>query len=527
MLDKKGFLFTVTVFLVLTYILLSISVWVKSIETSERSFSEFYKQSTVELAIEQITPEKMDSISNIIAKRALNRLNTHSIDNEVVPGPALDEDQNIRKAMYELIVYGNASDSYFYGAGSSITQEENSSFRSWVNNLNSSLNAIGVYVSDFNVTNFQFTQGDIDKLNYSFDINLTLRDLSNTSSISRVYPIKNQLDITGLVDPALVRVSKTHAGDTKAIYRMFFFNKPLYPTPISLSAQEISSSLQGGQGWLYGYLAVANPANAAAPELPSAISVAPELRHSYILVGTYAEITALSNDVYEVFGGYILTNSPGHQLPACGGHQNETDTFNTIQYFGAGCTPSIAGNGIPTSKPYIVSNGFNPLDAEECPILDGSNATGYCALFVNNYKEEEVAANPGNKLVTSEAGIYSIERMRDFTLCGYYIFNSNAPSYMQRLLSDSYSRNSSLYGIETFVIGIYANESAIYDGQSRLDRELFNGSITGISVRGLPGCKDRASCSDDPSTGIFAVSDYTKIAYGLVNITCDNAAGCN
>lgn len=525
MLDKKGFLFTVTVFLVLTYILLSISVWVKSIETSEQSFSEFYKQSTVELAIEQITPEKMSTISHIITTRALNRLNTHSIENEVVPGP-VDEEQNIRKAMYELIVYGNASDSYFYGVGSSITQEENSSFTSWVNNLNASLNAIGVYVSDFNVTNFQFTQGDIDLVNYSFDINLTLRDRTNTSSVSRIYQIKNQLDITGLVDPALVRVSKTHAGDTKALYRMFFFNKALYPTPLTLTVQEISPSVQGGQGWLYGYLAVANSSNAALG-LPNATAVAPEIRHSYILVGTYAEITALSDDVYETFGGYILTNAPNLQLPACSGHKNETDTFNAIEYLGAGCTPAIGGNGIPTSKPFIASNGFNPLDAEKCPILDGSNATGYCALFVNNYNEEQVAETPANKLVTSEAGIYSVERIRDFVMCGYYTFNPKAPSYMQRLLSDSYSRNSSLYGIETFVIGIYANDSAVYDTHSRLDRELFNGSITGIKVRGLPGCKNLASCSDDPNTGIFAVSSDTKIEYGMVNITCDTAAGCD
>ncbi|MFH1520894.1 MAG: hypothetical protein ABID61_04565 [Candidatus Micrarchaeota archaeon] len=526
MLDKKGFLFTVTVFLVLTYILLSISVWVKSVETSEKSFSEFYKQSTVELAIEQITPEKMSTISHIIANRALNRLNTHTIENPAVEGPALDEEQNIRNSMYELILYGNASDSYFYGVGTSITQEENSSFTSWVSNLNASLNAIGVYVSEFDVTNFQFTQGDIDLVNYSFDIHLTLSDLTNTSSISRVYTIKNQLDITGLVDPALVRVSKTYAGDTKALYRMFFFNKALYSTSSTLSAQKISTSVQGGQGWLYGYLAVAN-ASAAEPGLPSAVSVAPTSMHNYILVGTYDEITALPHEVYENFGGYIVTNAPGHIVPACGGNQNETDTFNTVQYSGGSCTPAIGGNGISTSKPFIVSSGFDPTTAGECPVLDGSNITGLCTLFVNNYKEEQVAANPGNKLITSQAGIYSVERMRDFVMCGYYTYNSKSPSYLQRLLLDPYSRNSSLYGIETFIIGIYANDSAIYDTHSRLDRELFDGSITGIKVRGLPGCKNRAACADDPFTGIFAVSDDTKVDYGLVNITCDIAAGCN
>ena len=89
-MDKKGFLFTVTVFLILIYILLSISVWVKSIEASERSFSEFYKESTVELTMEQITPAKMDHITHVIMSRNMVRLNDYSIGHSLVPGPAGD-----------------------------------------------------------------------------------------------------------------------------------------------------------------------------------------------------------------------------------------------------------------------------------------------------------------------------------------------------------------------------------------------------------------------------------------------------
>jgi hypothetical protein len=70
MLDRKGFLFVVTVFLILTYILLAISVWVKAIETSERSYAEFYRQSTLDLTIAQITPEKVNNVSNMALTRA-------------------------------------------------------------------------------------------------------------------------------------------------------------------------------------------------------------------------------------------------------------------------------------------------------------------------------------------------------------------------------------------------------------------------------------------------------------------------
>ena len=123
MMDKKGFLFTVTVFLILTYILLSISVWVKAIESSERSFSEFYKESTVELTIEQITPAKVDNVSNIIMTRNLARLDEHSIDSPLRPG-GVDENSNIRGALFDMLVNGSAGTSYFQG--STVPNETNS-----------------------------------------------------------------------------------------------------------------------------------------------------------------------------------------------------------------------------------------------------------------------------------------------------------------------------------------------------------------------------------------------------------------
>src|SRR5208283_3486598 len=153
MLDKRGFLFTVTIFLVLTYILLSISVWVKSVEASEQSYSEFYKESTVELAIDQITPAKLDNVTYVIMNRELSRLNDNVFmaDDSVQPGPPGDENQNIREAMRELFMYGNASPDYFTNGG--IETESNSSFTAWASDLNDSLNSIGVYMDRFNVTN--------------------------------------------------------------------------------------------------------------------------------------------------------------------------------------------------------------------------------------------------------------------------------------------------------------------------------------------------------------------------------------
>jgi hypothetical protein len=522
-LNKKGFLFTVTIFLVLTYVLLSISVWVKSIEASERSFSEFFKESTVELTIEQITPQKLDNVTYIIMNRALYRLDQHAVDFPVKPADG-DETENIRLVMFDLFMKGNASANYFKG-NTGIPTEANSSFIAWKDNLNASLRAIGVEVDEFNVTSFKINQSDIDKFNYSMNVKLGMRDLGNVSRVSRNYKIANEIDISGFVDPALGRLTKDSAGDNETVYRQFFFDKYDYANYSSISVNRLGQSVQGGQGWLYGYLTKASGTD---DDVPVWYNVSPNDRPNYILVGTYAQITALDPGDFEQFGGYILTDVPTLTNTSCG--FDESNTFNPIKY---GPSPTCAvginaGVGKSTGKPFIVASSFNTDSAPQCPILDGTWQTRRCILMINTFSEVQVQADPLNKHNTGKSGLYEVEVLRDFVMCGYYTYNPKAPSFLQRLLNDTYSRASPQFGIETFVIGNYANDYDAYDLNGRLDRELFNDSISGIKIRGLPGCRNFASCADSPVTGIFAVSDGTKTDYGLEDIACDSgAAGCD
>ncbi|MBD3210329.1 hypothetical protein GF318_03020 [Candidatus Micrarchaeota archaeon] len=514
-MDKKGFLFTVTVFLVLTYILLSISVWVKGVETSERGYAEFYKESTVELAIEQITPAKMDKVTNTIMYRSLNRLNEHSVDN---PVKAENGKENTREAMLGLLMDGAADSGYFHSA-SGIAAEENSSLNAWAQNLNTSLLAIGVHINEFEVSNFNISQKDEKTVNYTFDIRLQMRDNTNTTAVSRTYHLSNELDITGLLDPALARESRNMAGDNLTAYRMFFFHDN-YDDYTDVSVSTLPQSVDAGQGWIYGPLALANGTADGVPSYGLVPKTGGFSRRNYVLVGTYDEIVYLGPSVYEEFKGYIVTSSTSTYSTTCG--DEEEGTFNPIRHTpDPECEPYL-GNP-QTSRPYAIAPGFNVTDAPVCPVLDGSNETRRCALMIAAHSPEEVSDDPGSK-DDGGGGLYDVELLRDFTMCGYYTKNPDAPSYLQRLLEDSYEKNSSAYGIETFIIGNYANDS-VYDLYSRLDRELFD-EVSGIRVRGMPGCKDFAMCSDEPVTGIFAVSDDTRDDYGMDTISCDSGAGC-
>ncbi len=532
-MDRKGFLFVVAVFLILTYILLSISVWVKAIETSERSYAEFYRQSTLDLTIAQITPEKVSNISNMAMNRAIFRLNQNAFNNEILTGPTDDQYRNIRLATYSMFLNGTASSSYF--SGSAPSDDRSSSIQNWVDGLNQSLLGIGLRVSNFSISDFKLNQSSMDAVDYSFNMTLRLGDFANTSSVSRVYHVVGKVDLNGLVDPALVRSSSRLSMDgSSAIYRQFFFYRA-YQNVSSFSSSSVissSSSIYGGQGWLYNQIASAGASTN--PAVPSASSLSDDQKPNYILVGTFDEINRLGDNPvsgYPAYAGYILTSTPTltRSTSRCSSLPNdESNTFNPLRYQDD-CSATIScASGICTDKPFIVSNGFSVSSAGNCPVYgsSGSPVAGKCVLIQNNASASDVADHPQQKLLTSSSGIFNIENMRDLVMCGYYIGNPNAPSYLDRLLSDPYSRTS-LLGIETFIIGQYANAST-YNGQGHLDREFFGpgGPAHGINVRGLPGCRDAATCGDSPVTGIFAVSPSTATDYGLNQITCDRGAHC-
>ncbi|MFH1393959.1 MAG: hypothetical protein ABIH29_03690 [Candidatus Micrarchaeota archaeon] len=517
MKGKKGFLFVVTVFLILSYILLSISVWVKAIESSERIYAEFYRESTVELAIEQIAPEKVGNLSHLIMERSLYNLNEHAMADPVIAGvDDATEFDNARGAMNELLINGSADPHYFtYSTGISA---ENSSMTSWVTNLNVSLLAIGIYIDEFEIYDFTLEQSAIDRIRYTYRMRLSMRDTGGRTKVSREYFIEDELNISGLVDPAIVRGSSMVTGGDQVAYRRFYFAPGGdYREPADMQPDRISGyTVHGGMGWLYGFLVSASRAS----------SIDEDKRGQYILVGDFDDLVAADPD--EAFGGYIVTSAPG-VADVCGadGFENQEDAYNPVRHEGAACTDVTkdCSAGECTVLPFIEAEGFEISDAPFCPVL-GEVPERYerCALFINENPVIEVLTDYDSKLGTSGSGIFDVESMRDFLMCGYYTHSPSAPSFLQRLFLDAYDRSSTEYGIETFVIGEYANHDN-YDRHSRLDRELFAG-LSGSAVRGMPGCKNWAHCSDEPTTGVFTLGADAVSAYGAGDIYCEEAEGC-
>jgi len=506
MKDKKGFLFVLSIFLVLSYIMMSLSVWVKGAEVSERAYSEIYKESNVELAVAELSNEKVEYVSDLVMQNAVYDLSSYSINHP------LKQDDNtpdkigyVKKALKEYFLNGSPSADCFHDRNAPQPKLA-SSFGGWLQSLNESLKGTGVFIDSFNLIDFNVWQESIDAVNYSIKFNISMRDEAGTTKLSREYEVKSAINITGFVDPAIARES-SKKGST--IYRRFFFGP--YKNSSDMAPSKISDIL-AGQGWFYGYVI-----NTSMADL-----IDEKYRHLYILMDSYDNIKATKN--YESFGAYILTSRPTEQSSACSGNKtNEKNTFNAIQY-DSKCAVSIDQNTQMT-KPFVVVS--SPPSLPDCYNLI-TNSSEKCALIIAGANPQEVLNEPTKKYLKTGTGVYNIENLRDFTLCGYYVKSEKAPSYLQRMLANAYDLNST-NGIETFLIGEYVSHSNSYDftKYSALDREMFKQLEPYSLIRGQTGCKSEGICSSEPSTGVFGLSENATKDYGVGDITCNNGgAGC-
>lgn len=529
--SRKGFFFVFIVFLIISYILVSISLTVNEININEKRFAERFKNSNIELAMNHISDEKIDKLSRLAVYNALFNLNSYSIDHPLKRGSLASEEEqlvNVRGAMNELVEKGTASGSYFDdGSGFSIGKE--ASLSGWVDSLNETLGSIGFQVTSFYLDNFWLNQSSRENVDYSFTIHIEVEEKGGLASVERDYLVLGSVPVQGFTDPALDREVKI-VNPGLDVQKQFYFNvnysdpasvKPGSSTDPSLNhpgtALETTSE---GQGWFYGYVIDALD--------PYVINLQPFEQKKYILVGAYDDIVKLDDLAgvnYHNFGAYILTNDVQHY----GSCSAEDKTFNAIIY-PEGCgkpqvNPDTKSNVKGT--PFVVAPGFSVSEAPEC------DAGHQCVLFVNRHSPEDVASNPTYKL--SSGAIYNIEHMRDAVACNYYITNTKSPSYLQRLLVDSYTLNST-YGLESFVMGDFIGGhidsqgnaiTPVYDSRlSRLDREFVKGD-DGITVRGMPGCKYEAQCTDPSLLGHFGMGPDSLKAYGTDAIACnDGRAEC-
>ncbi|MDD2655688.1 MAG: hypothetical protein PHQ80_03405 [Candidatus ainarchaeum sp.] len=543
-MSRKGFFFVLISFVLLSYILVSTTMWVRAIEASELTYSDAFRASTLNTLTDQVSQERMDRYADIVSHYSLHQLSNHSVRHELRAGESADQFSHIRSAYLSLIANCTSlPEDYEDGVPFAYAGEDSRTycFRGFLNQLNNSMAAQGFEVQSFELYNLSFNEtGHPLRFAFNATLHLSVKDLQTDTAIERTYEFNRIVDAEGMVDPLVARESLDLEGkgarENLTIYKGVY----LYPPVAEISGYgEMSpDELHGlyadaheelyprgigsgseGQGWFYGPVVFAEDAkdvsSVAAPHT--------------ILAGNYTDIKFADN--WENFGAYILLDEPDDPT----GCSDQSNTLNPIQRETGthGCDESIdESNSDYTNKPFMVYADFEGDVYDE--MLGryryhepGQPPQSVRILFIAQYSAEDVLNEPDDKL--DSVAVFDMENLRDFARCSYYIVNPAAPSFLQRMFRDGY-KYSSANGIETFLIGKYAG--GIYnpelDGLSRVDGDFFTG-ISGERIRGMPGCKDPQMCVNPNSDlGHFALSDGAMEYYlGVTDSDDEGNIGCN
>jgi len=503
----RGFFFVLITLLVLGYILASITLWAKSMEIAEAQYSEKFKMSNLEMVVSQISQERVEKFADISAYHALSAINALSVETPLKKGSDTDQQLHVQNAFRNMMENGTIVNDDFENpsALSSDTVYNDYSFGGWFSKINATISSLGLEVEHYSFSEFKLNQTAMDELNYSFKVEFSISDNSNRAHLERIYYVNGTLKLTGLIDPAIKRETFEKLG--YPIEKQFFFLlddknaiNAKYLVPYDVNPSKLTSGTEG-QGWFYGPVV----------SFADAKSVPVLERNTTILVGNYSEITDLIGTEatslhWSQFGAYIVTNAP-YAVSSCGDFSSQDNAFNALDCQ-LGSSDAKIKDSTKLDKPFAVVPGFSLDTVPSYAYSDGKG--GYAnkrVLFVNKYPPEEVSSSPKKKL-SSAPVVYSIEKIRDMAVCGYYVHNPKAPSYLQRLFDSPYQLKDEKFGIETFAFGAWINgtEGGYADDLSRLDRELFTAE-TGEKVRGMPGCKTYEMCNSGSPVGHFSLGD--------------------
>ncbi|MEM3399332.1 MAG: hypothetical protein QXP42_00720 [Candidatus Micrarchaeia archaeon] len=222
--SKKGFLFTLLVFIVLVFIVFLAYIMVKNVEEKERTRAEEFKIKTLLSISRSLSKEEINEMARTANTRALYCFNKYVYYNGYITdedGDGNIVDDEVKDKIEEIIVRGIADperpvENCMGGAD----------LETIVSKIESSVGIVG-FSADVDVENLQVEQQDPWSIKFEYDMVISIRDSSPEPKMSlhRRVHVSNRIPITGLVDPvtALESRSKTqHTGMDRFIKQIYY-----------------------------------------------------------------------------------------------------------------------------------------------------------------------------------------------------------------------------------------------------------------------------------------------------------------
>lgn len=553
---SRGFVFTMMALAVLTFMLLSMQIWIRSFERSDENSAAKFKGEAIRLVLSSLSDAQLSRFANASAYYATFKLVNYSSYSDIADDVPANDTLNpktgrIERALKGLIVNGSAEVGSSPGERINYSDEEKEAYTiaSWKEKVNSAANLMGFRTNFSDPKNLTVRQLDAWTVGVSFDMQMNVTDLEGTMRQSKMMRADTNFSIEGFYDPFITRNDikqrRPEPVDSEAEQKQIF--RKLGNQPYNVPSDLAPNSFPGteGNGWFAG------PATSDRPGTGIFLNFTEQARmKQYIYVTGYYE--GLVEDANR-YGAVILTQTPGTNLTlnaVVNGCLYNVTTQTSCLNCQRSYSPRRPGCDRDTeyfdnvSVPYISVGGFS-LGNLKFVHRTGLDNQGYYALIDNNFRTYQY------KLDDDYHKVWDLTKIRDMTICGFYVKSDtqSAPSFFQRMLasagrpSPAGAISSPAYGIETLLLGTWAGgaldkgvgNSYENDNRPRVDWEFYSSTdyaTTAYKIRGMAGCKTEEMCKPGndsaitESVGKFRVTASDAGRYGIVKIACNPAERC-
>ena len=542
----SGFFFAVMALAMLSLVLMTVQVWVKTFEQSDYNSSQRFKGEAMRSVLASLSDQTLTDFANASAFYATYKLVNYTSNQGqglgAVPGNYETDNPNtglVESTAIGLMINGSSPSNWVPGIEYSPEEKNSYTLAGWQNKTDAAANAMGFDIQFSDAKNFRYYQIDTWTVGVSFDMEMNITDAEGTMRQGKAMHAESSFPISGFLDPMISRddmehrrVSRDQATE-KQIFKQDAYNEPANVAP-RLMNDSTTSPGSGtdieGNGWFFGPITELYPNEISTQSAVEAASgtvtgVNTGNIKQYVLVSPYNNGSVAS--VADSYGAVILTEAPllKRMVDANGCNvTRQTRCLNCMERTVAspGCTDNgwgtFVGNN-PVHVPVIVATNWltNDVTAVARAQADGTPLIDHFVL-IDNEKENSPEKMQGYHR------IWDITNLRDMAICGFYV-KGKGPSFFQRMLDGNPVQNLN-FGIESFVVGQWAGGALDKDGNfaadsySRLDWEFY-GPTHGndAKIKGMMGCKTKEMCS-----GPSDKSNATQIGVGRFRLSDDAAA---
>ncbi len=318
---KKGFAFTLTMLVVMFFVVTAVTLWAQAQEQKERQISQSMKYYVVSQGMQLLNEEVITRFSNRSAYYALYKLANWTVEHPLREGGDLPTTiggprdhkyvANVNKSIYMLMMNGTAEGNLFTDNETlKYTPEEKKeyTFNGFVSKVETSCNALGLNCSLSQPRNFSFIQVDPWTVQLYFEVDRNITTLDGSAGIvGDTVVVNTTFKIDGFIDPFVSRMMKNDPDappyPRRQIFRYLNMDNP-EPSDVRVYGKvfgnHLPDHLTRGKGFVYGPIVQTDDV--------SRINISNAWR--YIFLGPWKDVKDKieSHGWLDAFGGYIVTD---------------------------------------------------------------------------------------------------------------------------------------------------------------------------------------------------------------------------